>query len=305
MNHKSQKQIRIVTKNNPSGILIDSSITTHKQYRVNLTGEMPNADGVYFANSFLSGSKSLELIVKINTKTHQFKDKRFQIETKAHQALNHENIIKLYDVGEVHIGGDKHPFLLMDKGYANFWQAVKFQADKIKGLQANPDWLKSTALQMLNGLAHLHSKRIIHRDIKPANFVFMDSKYSKVAMIDFGLAKFLDAETDNLHRYFADITKSEESVGPKHMFSPELIRYAVAKTRQEKESVKIDGRSDLWQFGRAFWFLITGNLSSGRPSPKVDPTGGKISRIIDDLLHEDPDERIQTIEEIVARFQKI
>lgn len=103
---------------------------------------------------------------------------RFRIEAEALRCLDHENIIKVHDVGA--FAGT--PFLVTE--FAAEGTLKEF-------LVANPkpvDWIVATIRTVALALHHAHLRRILHRDIKPANILMMEDGTPKLS--DFGLVKF-------------------------------------------------------------------------------------------------------------------
>lgn len=237
-------------------------------------------------------------ILKTLSDTRALRKKRFDNEKRILQGLNSPFISKYIDHGEIEIENEKIPYIIIEEGFINLWIYKKGANFFTPPNDLNIDKIRNYVLQMCNSLEYLHIQKYVHRDIKPANFVFKGGHLENIMMIDLGLAKYEGAE-DTLVRLFSDVTQNEESVGPKHVFSPELIKYAFDK------NTPVDHRSDYWQLARVIWFLTTGNISSGRPSKKDDPSGGKIASIVDDLIHDDPEDRIQTINLIKTRINEL
>ncbi|MEN9358929.1 MAG: hypothetical protein RL095_464 [Verrucomicrobiota bacterium] len=253
-----------------------------------LTSAITN--GVYIGKKV--SYPTCDVVVKFSNPKHNLKYKRFHNEIATLEKLSHKNISKLYGNGILNCSGLNLEFIVIQKGYANMWQYFKddkFNHARTKYMQKSKfekaKFIIDCANDILESLDHLHSKGFIHRDIKPANFVFQDNKFNSIFMIDLGLSKYTGNTDDDLSRIFSDITEHDEVVGPRNILSPELIKYSSDKT------TIVDYRSDLWQFSRVLWFLVTGELSTGRPSKYKDPTDGRITEIVDGLLHENPDER--------------
>src|SRR5262249_42856403 len=93
------------------------------------------------------------------------------------------------------------------------------------------------AFEVAEGLARAHAHRIIHRDIKPGNLIITDDG---VKILDFGLAKFVDA---------LQLTLPGSTVGTTAYMSPEQVRGEDA-----------DERSDLWALGVVLYEMLTGQV---------------------------------------------
>ena len=114
--------------------------------------------------------------------------RRFTQEAKAASALNHPNIIHIYDIAET----DSGPFIAME------YVAGKTLDQLIgrKGMHV-AEVLRYT-VQIADALAKAHSAGIIHRDLKPSNVMVTDDGVVKV--LDFGLAKLTELPPENSAR---------------------------------------------------------------------------------------------------------
>jgi len=182
------------------------------------------------------------------------------------------------------------PWVGMSMGRDNFRVVI----DK-GGPLANTE-LKSVAMEMCVAVRHLHNSGFIHRDIKPDNFV-RKPHGGGAMMIDFGIAKRTGEDVSG--RPLDEFTRNDEFVGPANFSSPELLAYARDKRRL------VDHRSDMFQLGKLIWFMATGDVSAGVPSKKKDPFGGTLHAIVYDLLQDDPDDRMGTMDEMIARMDKL
>ena len=172
---------------------------------------------------------------------------RFEREAKAAAALNHPNIVTVYETGD-HEG---QVFIAME--YVE-GQTLK---EIISGVGARRDAPSSgdlslpithhplpitqvidIASQIASGLAAAHAKGIVHRDIKPQNILI--DKDHRVKILDFGLAKLKGA---------SPLTKEAFTMGTVHYMSPEQ---AMGK--------EVDQRSDIWSFGVVLYEMLTGAL---------------------------------------------
>ncbi len=103
--------------------------------------------------------------------------RRFEQEAKATSALNHPNILTVYDIGE----HDGSPFIV-----AELLEGVELR----ERLDEGPIPLRKVteyAQQIVSGLSAAHEKGIVHRDLKPENLFV--TKDERVKILDFGLAK--------------------------------------------------------------------------------------------------------------------
>jgi eukaryotic-like serine/threonine-protein kinase len=158
---------------------------------------------------------------------------RFHFEAEAAAALDHSNIVRVYDLdndGRIH-------YLVMEYTEGTDLDALVSQHGPLD-FHAAADYVAQTA----TGLAHAHECGLIHRDIKPANLL-VDLK-GTVKILDMGLAKFT-AET----RPAPDFAQEEHVLGTADYLAPE----------QAVNSQTVDHRADIYALGCTFYFLLTGH----------------------------------------------
>jgi serine/threonine protein kinase len=208
---------------------------------------------------------------------------RFEFENLVLQDLKHANILPCLDTGELETTGKKSaPFLVTELFPGNFDGLVE------KNGPLKPQQVKDFALQICDAFEYLHAKGLIHRDIKPANF-FVGG--NRVVIGDFGLAK--TATDEGINRYYrSNITLSGEFVGPILWMSPELINY-----QKDKHQI-VDARSDIFQLGLVFWYLLTGDVPCGSIDQEEDPSGGEFWKAIMPALKHKPERRYSTVKDL-------
>ncbi|PWT79583.1 MAG: hypothetical protein C5B57_13740 [Blastocatellia bacterium] len=153
---------------------------------------------------------------------------RFQREAQAASATNHRNICVIHDISETN---DGRLFIVMAY-YEGMTLKQKLQGGALPMFEA-----LDIAFEVAEGLARAHAHRIIHRDIKPGNLILTDDG---VKILDFGLAKFVDA---------LQLTLPGSTVGTTAYMSPEQVRGEDA-----------DERSDLWALGVVLYEMLTGHV---------------------------------------------
>ena len=149
---------------------------------------------------------------------------RFQVEARAAAALDHPNIVVVYDLGE-HEGV---PYIAMEllKG-----EDLRAHVRRRPDLSLN-DTLR-LMVQVCDGLAYAHDRKIVHRDIKPANIHVCPD--GRVKIVDFGVAKM---ESTSL-------TKTGMVIGTPDYMSPEQI-----------QGRAVDARSDIFAAGVVLYELL-------------------------------------------------
>jgi serine/threonine protein kinase len=183
---------------------------------------------------------------------------RFAREARAASALNHPNIVTIYDIRSVN-GVD---FIVME--YVE-GQTLE-EAIPAKGMRVLP--ALKIAAQIADGLARAHEAGILHRDIKPSNVMVTGEGRAKI--LDFGLAK-LSERVDSSPEDATErrgLTKEGAVVGTAAYMSPE-----------QAEGRKLDSRSDIFSFGAVLYELVTGR----KPFP-----GESALAILTRILNDDP-----------------
>lgn len=180
------------------------------------------------------------LAIKILQSSH-LKDQdsvaRFNREGKLISKLNHTNVVKVQEFGVY----DGCPYMTME-----LIDGVPV-SKLIGSANTSTDTWISIFRQVLDALAHAHERGIVHRDIKPGNILCkFDEDGSPVAtVVDFGLAKVIDSETQ-----IADseaLTRTGDLFGTPLYMSPEQC-----------QGGQIDSRSDIYSLGCVMYHCLTG-----------------------------------------------
>jgi serine/threonine protein kinase/Tol biopolymer transport system component len=165
---------------------------------------------------------------------------RFEKEARAASALNHPNIVSIYD-----IGSDNGVFYIA----MELVDGVTLR-DALPGGAMAPKRILDIAVQIADGLAKAHAAGIVHRDLKPENV--MISKDGFVKILDFGLAKLVDAARENV---------SEIPTGT----TPGMVMGTVGYMSPEQASGKpLDFRSDQFSLGTILYEMATGKKAFRR-----------------------------------------
>lgn len=162
--------------------------------------------------------------------------RRFEQEARAAAALNHPNIVAVYDVGfegtspyivEELLEG-KTLRLRLGEGSVPIRQAAEY------------------GIQIAEGLSAAHNRHIVHRDLKPENlFLTTDDR---IKILDFGVAKLQPtAEENRSLESLTTVTKHGTVIGTVAYMSPEQLR-----------GKAVDHRSDLFSFGAILYELLSG-----------------------------------------------
>ena len=167
--------------------------------------------------------------------------RRFAEEARAASALNHPNVLTVYDVGTVDDGSNA-PFIVTELLSGETLRRVLERG----ALPA--DVAVKYALQIARGLGAAHTAGIIHRDIKPENLFITDD--GRVKILDFGIAKFGQAANP-----FTVDTAPGAVIGTAAYMSPEQVRGQPASER-----------SDIFSLGVVMFEMLTGRQAFARDS---------------------------------------
>jgi len=230
--------------------------------------------------------------------------RRFQMEARAASALNHANILTVYEVGESH---DTH-----------FIATEYIEGETIRDLIAGAHLTLGETLeiisQLLNGLSAAHAAGIVHRDIKPDNV--MRRKDGTVKILDFGIAKLIEDSASELSVLTSRVTSRTELgavLGTIAYTSPEQAR-----------GLPVDERTDIWSAGVVLYEVLAGqrpfsgatnadtivSILERTPAPlfgdqpKVRALA-LLQRMVSKALSKDVDERYQTVADMLADLERV
>jgi len=157
---------------------------------------------------------------------------RFLREARASAALDHPNIVRLYDIGQ---SADMH-YLVMEYVDGTNVQAMLERSGPLPYGQA-ADYVAQAAA----GLQHAHSRGIVHRDVKPGNLMLTEGGTIKI--LDMGLARSVRDQKDHL----TELHGQEDITGTADFVSPEHLR-----------GEKVDERGDIYSLGVTLFSLLVG-----------------------------------------------
>jgi len=211
--------------------------------------------------------------------------RRFKLEAQAVAALNHPNIVTIYELGE----DNDTPFIVMEYVDGRSLREILHKRSKL-----SLDEALNYACQVCEGLTKAHFAGIIHRDIKPENILI--DKEDRVKILDFGLAKLRGSSSN--------ITRESTRVGTLKYMSPEQV-----------QGQELDPRSDIFSLGIILYELLTGHIpfkgdydvailysiSHDPPVPlreRLSDAPEVLEQIIEKALKKDPARRFQTVGEM-------
>jgi serine/threonine protein kinase len=165
--------------------------------------------------------------------------RRFEQEARAASALNHPNILSLYDVGS----HDGSPYVVSE-----LLEGETLRARLASGA-LSPRRATEYAIHIAQGLAAAHEKGIVHRDLKPENLFLTEDGRAKI--LDFGLAKLVQPEAaPGQQTSIPTVSPGTEPgvvLGTVGYMSPEQVKGQAA-----------DHRSDIFSFGAILYEMLSG-----------------------------------------------
>jgi serine/threonine-protein kinase len=242
-------------------------------------------------------------VLRAETAADKERMRRFVQEAKAASALNHPNILTIYETGEV--------------------EGLRFMAaEYVKGetltavLKHEGLTLKQTldvAVQILSALQAAHEAGIIHRDIKPDNVMLRPDGLVKI--LDFGIAKLAERQLPAADSEAATAIKVETNPGM-------VIGTAAYMSPEQARGKTVDARSDIFSFGVVFYEMLTGarpfdgenaldviaSILHREPAPVrqlLPDVPRDIERIVSKALRKDREERYQTAKDLLIDLKDV
>ncbi len=199
---------------------------------------------------------------------------RLLAEARAVAALNHHNIVQVYDIDQ----DDDGHFITMEYVEGEDLRA-KIQRDG----KIDPERAIEIIRQLAAALGYAHAHNIIHRDIKPSNVLIDTQGTPKLA--DFGLARMAGTATPGL-------TQTGAMMGTVDYASPEQLENAK----------NVDHRTDIYSLGATLYEMVTG----------LSPRRIEESKVVEELrpcvmksLERDLDRRYQTVDELAESLAQV
>ncbi len=233
---------------------------------------------VYLARDLRLGRRVALKLLRHDFHQTEEKVQRFRQEARAVSALNHPNIVTIYEVGEV----DSAPCIISEYIEGRTLRTLIAGTETGRPLKLNR--ILEITMQLAGALGAAHQAGIIHRDIKPENIMVRGDGYVKV--LDFGLAKLSES--------FDGSGKSGKAfqgnvpgivLGTVSYMSPEQARGG-----------EVDPRTDIFSLGIVLYEMITGR----KPF-----TGLTTSEILDSILSREPQPVAGFLPDAPAELQRI
>ncbi|HEX2327992.1 MAG TPA: protein kinase [Candidatus Angelobacter sp.] len=254
---------------------------------------------VYLAEDSRLGRKVALKVLPADSVQNPERVRRFEQEARAASALNHPNILTIYDIGDV----DSTKFI-----------ATEFvEGETVRDVLLRPMPLLNAldiGIQVAAALSTAHAAGIVHRDIKPENLMMRPDGFVKV--LDFGLAKLTQTSPDSIYSdRTVDVTMPGVVMGTLGYMSPEQLR-----------GQPVDARTDVWSLGAVLYEMVTGKPPFTEPTPtdtmiavlQRDPPAARrlridapeeLERILSKSLAKNADERYQTVKDLAIDLKRL
>jgi len=260
---------------------------------------------VYLAEDTKLGRKVALKLLSEELTQNRDRLSRFDQEAYAASALNHPNILTIYEMGDE---GGRHYIA------TEFIDGMTLRK-RLSGAPMELTEVLDVAIQVTGALEEAHAAGIVHRDIKPENIMIRRNGHVKV--LDFGLAKLTERpassqepDTEAITRALVQ-TDAGVVLGTSQYMSPEQAR-----------GKPIDARTDIWSLGVVLYEMAAGRAPfTGETKTdiivaiaKVDPmplarfapaAPPEFEWIVMKALRKDVDERYQTVKELESDLKKL
>ncbi|HZE69257.1 MAG TPA: protein kinase [Pyrinomonadaceae bacterium] len=253
---------------------------------------------VYLAIDTRTGREVALKLLPAFSVSDQQRVRRFQQEARSILALNHPNIVTIYEIGQTDT--------------AHYIVTERISGETLRRRLARapleiPEAL-AIAIEVAKALEATHAAGIVHRDIKPENIMLRPDGYVKV--LDFGIAKLTERQAPIISTEAATMMKIHTApgvvMGTVYYMSPEQAR-----------GQEVDARTDIWSLGVVLYEMVAGRppfksetpndvialilqrgkepLPLARSTPEAPP---ELQRIITKALQKERDKRYQTIKDL-------
>src|SRR5437764_3012295 len=266
-----------IIQNGQADLLVGRTIGHYKISKRIGTGGMGEVD---LATDVTAGRQAALKLLPMRFTGDAERLKRFQQEARAVVALNHPNILTVYEIGEDH---SSHYIA------SELIEGETLRQRLMRGRMEVSDAV-DVATQVASALAAAHEAGIVHRDINPGNIMLRRDGYVKV--LDFGIAKlaesaFAEAAADGAGSMTLAETNLGAVLGTVRYMSPEQACPAVGG---------IDKTTDIWSLGVVLYEMVTGHAPFIGDTPR---------EVMTSILEKEPSPLTSYIRQTPPELQQI
>ena len=240
--------------------------------------------------------------------TEERRVRRFRQEARAVLALNHPNIITIYEIGE-----SSNSYYIASE----FIEGETLR-QRLSQQQLTIDEVLGIGIQVAMALESAHAAGIVHRDIKPENIMLREDGFARdrfVKVLDFGLAKLTEPETAGADPEAVTIPITATSPGA-------VIGTSGYMSPEQAEGEAIDSRSDIFSLGVVLYEMVAGrppfkgrtdshtrvSILDHEPTPLLEYSTDvprQLERIVSKALAKDRSKRYQTVTDLKLDLEQL
>src|SRR5437762_6965233 len=289
-----------IIENGQADLLVGRTIGHYKISKRIGTGGMGE---VYLATDMTAGRKAALKLLPERFTGHAERLQRFQQEARAVVALNHPNILTVYEIGQDHS--------------THYIASELIEGETLRQRLAREHLQVSeavdVAIQVASALAAAHEAGIVHRDINPGNIMLRPDGYVKV--LDFGIAKLAEQEAPAMMPKDEALLLVETNLGS-------ILGTVPYMSPEQARGAQVDKGTDIWSLGVVLYEMVTGHqpfmgdtqrevmssILEKEPPPLtsyIRQTPAELQQIISKTLRKDRRERYQSASEMLQALKHL
>jgi serine/threonine protein kinase len=256
---------------------------------------------VYLAEDTRLGRKVALKFLPSSLSGDQDRLRRFELEARAASALNHPNILTIYEVGSA----DSRQFI------ATEYVEGETLRQRMAHSHLRVAEALDVAIQVASALAAAHQAGILHRDIKPENIMWRHDGYIKV--VDFGLAKLTETENITVDTSQSTALRVDTETGM-------VMGTTAYMSPEQARGQRVDARTDIWSLGVVLYEMIAGrspfsgktnsdvlvSILEREPKALLSPdVPESLDWVLTKALTKDREDRYQTAREMLADLRRV
>jgi eukaryotic-like serine/threonine-protein kinase len=258
---------------------------------------------VYLATDIVAGRKAALKLLPMRFTGDAERLKRFRQEAHAVVALNHPNILTVYEIGEDH--STHYIASELIEGETLRQRLTRGRMELSEAIDV--------AIQVASALAAAHEAGIVHRDINPGNIMLRPDGYVKV--LDFGIAKLAEQEAPARMPQDEALLLVETNLGS-------ILGTVPYMSPEQACGAPVDKRTDIWSLGLVLYEMVTGHApftgntarevmtsilekEPSRLTSYIRHTPAEVQRIVTKALRKNRTERYQSANEILQALKNL